>query len=368
MHTDVSVANAPNAVEKHRRYLRMVDRIRGLVAKTVPPGATVLVISKGDDELLALGSIRAAHFPQAEDGRYRGFYPKTSEDAIAQLEKLRESGAEYLLIPATAMWWLEHYAELGKHLELRYRRIAGEQETCVVFRLREPVEADRADPTNGDAPRTVQLESLVTALLPADAATAIATSEPVSKRYVRWSPPSELRGEELARSISSNLSALAETSQFLVVPAGLNEHVERPLMAALERRFRFITDQGGVCSIFRLSPTATRRTANERSGRFAQIARVLFPPGSTVATTDSEAAAAVESAGSRSVAFTGDPTNGNGAGDLSWPPGAEFIVLRMPATGFGSARELLDEDDQALLLLRGLGFCVYARARPGAQL
>jgi hypothetical protein len=86
----------------------------------VPSDATVAVISKGDTELLELGDRRAWHFPQDENGTYAGFYPPDSEACIAELERLRSKGAEYLVIPATARWWLTHYALFAEYLQTRY--------------------------------------------------------------------------------------------------------------------------------------------------------------------------------------------------------------------------------------------------------
>src|SRR5438034_539208 len=77
----------------------------------------IIVVSKGDDELLKLGGCCAWHFPQCEDGVYAGFYPVDSAAAIAHLEELRAKGAGFLLFPATSLWWLDHYVAFRWHLE-----------------------------------------------------------------------------------------------------------------------------------------------------------------------------------------------------------------------------------------------------------
>src|SRR5688572_10760929 len=61
--------------------------------------------------------------------------PATSDDAIAQLESLRGAGAEYLVLPAPAFWWLDHYARFREHLEQRYPVIFEEYDACIIFRL-----------------------------------------------------------------------------------------------------------------------------------------------------------------------------------------------------------------------------------------
>jgi hypothetical protein len=73
--------------------------------------------------------------------RFSGYYPLDSDEAVARLEALREKGAEFLLVPCTAFWWLEHYPEFKSHLENRYRVIADAKtsdNSCIIFDLRCP--------------------------------------------------------------------------------------------------------------------------------------------------------------------------------------------------------------------------------------
>ena len=55
----------------------------------LPPGAKVVVISKGDPDLLKLDGRQGWHFPQTGEGIYAGHHPGCSDEAIAQLEALR---------------------------------------------------------------------------------------------------------------------------------------------------------------------------------------------------------------------------------------------------------------------------------------
>ena len=54
---------------------------------TVPAAATVLVVTRGDEDLLELGDRRGRHFPEDADGRYSGHHPKDSQEAIDRLER-----------------------------------------------------------------------------------------------------------------------------------------------------------------------------------------------------------------------------------------------------------------------------------------
>jgi hypothetical protein len=101
----------------------------------VPPAATVVVVSRGDDELLQLSPRRAWHFPQDRDGDYVGHHPRDSAEAIAQLEELRARGAGYIVFPSTALWWLDHYTELAEHLRRSGSEVASEDGTGIVFAL-----------------------------------------------------------------------------------------------------------------------------------------------------------------------------------------------------------------------------------------
>jgi glycosyltransferase involved in cell wall biosynthesis len=118
-------------------YQQLVRRIREVVRTALPAEATVIVVSKGDNELLKLDDKRAWHFPQNEEGVYAGYHPTDSAEAIAHLEELRAKGGEFLLFPGTAFWWLEQYSEFGQHLDDRYRRV-WDDELCIIYSMSEP--------------------------------------------------------------------------------------------------------------------------------------------------------------------------------------------------------------------------------------
>ena len=88
--------------------------------------------------LLALDGRRGWHFPQDEDGVYAGYYPKDSTTAIAHLERLRGKGADYLLFPEPALWWLTYYDGLRAYLQDRYEPIADGGGGGVLVKLHTP--------------------------------------------------------------------------------------------------------------------------------------------------------------------------------------------------------------------------------------
>jgi len=132
-----------SALEKQLRRRRVAHGVQELVGAALPAGATVLVVSRGDEELLALDGRVGWHFPQAEDGRYAGYHPEDSAEAVRHLEELRVRGATHLVIPATSAWWLDHYVDFRRHLEERFAAVAADPETCVAFDLTQAPAAPR---------------------------------------------------------------------------------------------------------------------------------------------------------------------------------------------------------------------------------
>ena len=120
--------------DRFRRYQQLPARLREAVEAAVPAGATVAVVSKGDSELVDLGERRGWHFPQDDGGGYAGYYPGDGAAAVAHLEVVRARGAEFLLLPRTAFWWLDRYPEFRRHLESHYHFAHGDED-CVVYRL-----------------------------------------------------------------------------------------------------------------------------------------------------------------------------------------------------------------------------------------
>jgi hypothetical protein len=115
-----------------------IHPIREVARDALPPDAVVLIAGeRGAVPLVLDGRQRGRHFPQSEDGVYAGQYPADDEEAIAHLESLRAKGAEFLLFPATAFWWLEHYEGFRRHLKSRYRVVVEREDVCLIYDLRE---------------------------------------------------------------------------------------------------------------------------------------------------------------------------------------------------------------------------------------
>jgi hypothetical protein len=113
-------------------------RLRALSSCHLPDGAVVVVVSRGDPQLLDIGPAQARHFPATADGAYAGEYPPTGAAAVALLEDARRNGATHFLVPAPAAWWLSHYDELRAHLDRHYRLMVAAEGTGAIYDLTGP--------------------------------------------------------------------------------------------------------------------------------------------------------------------------------------------------------------------------------------
>ncbi|MFM9059144.1 MAG: hypothetical protein ACKOSQ_08480 [Planctomycetaceae bacterium] len=114
-------------------YLDLVARVRRAVRDHVPRSARVLVVGRGDEELVRLFGRTAAQFPQDAAGDFAGEYPADGPAAVAALERLAAAGWDHLVIPATSAWWLDHYRELRVHLHREWLAVHHAPDTCTIF-------------------------------------------------------------------------------------------------------------------------------------------------------------------------------------------------------------------------------------------
>jgi radical SAM protein with 4Fe4S-binding SPASM domain len=126
-------------------YHELIGQIRAVVNTALPPDALVAVVSKGDAELLDFDGRTAWHFPCDETRGWAGFHPEDSDWAIGHLERMRDDGAEFLVLPAPHLWWLDHYPQFAAHLDAHFPAIVEDRERCAIFDLR----PTRAKPGSG---------------------------------------------------------------------------------------------------------------------------------------------------------------------------------------------------------------------------
>ena len=125
----------PDLYRENRRYDDLVTRLRDTVCQYTPARAVVAVVSKGDPFLVDLPEREGWHFPRNSDGLYAGHYPADAVEAISHLEKLSRGGAQFLVFPWTAVWWLSYYEGLARYLENTAELMVNRRGTCIVYRL-----------------------------------------------------------------------------------------------------------------------------------------------------------------------------------------------------------------------------------------
>lgn len=227
------LATKPRELSDHE-YRQLKDRITAVIDAVLPSDANVLVVSKGDPGLLEFDGPQGAHFPQSDKGLYAGHHPPDSASAISHLEELRKRGAQYLVFPSTMYWWFDHYSELKRHLDTRYRVVV-RQPDCAIYALsKDGLGAD--DNASG---------TVVRELLPRRANIAIATVPEGESDLMVGSD--EWRG----------LEDLQEGNvEFLVILRPAFEWLERnpTVQEELDSRHRLVTRQEHVCTIYELLP------------------------------------------------------------------------------------------------------------------
>jgi hypothetical protein len=239
-------------------YAELVARIQQAVAETVPPGASLLIVTKGDAGLLEVPGLRAAHFPQDGAGGYAGHHPRDAAAAKAQLEALRRRGAEYFVLPATARWWLDFYGDFAGHLASECELVADVADICMVWRLPELEHGAAGAPPPGRPQASIdQLRDYLEKLTSID--TGLAVFETAEGLVAGLAPLDVMpvSGVGESEELLTELERLAELgAKYLVVPRSADEWLEsRPdLVHEIESRCPKLADQRYLCRVYGLEP------------------------------------------------------------------------------------------------------------------
>ena len=217
-------------------YASVVQAVRDAVTNHVPEGETVLVVSKGDEALLAVPGRAMRHFPGAADGAYLGYYPETDAEAVSQLEAACESGSRYFVVPRTASWWLDHYEALREHLA-RQRLIASDRD-CTLYEL--SVEPSETTDRRADL-LAEQIRELVRLLIPSESPVALFATPEAGVELGRPAHVIVPRDGICTRVEFEQASAAG--ARFVVAPTGL-------ILDGTNARV--VTRQRNVCTIFAL--------------------------------------------------------------------------------------------------------------------
>jgi len=269
-------ASEPTVSEEE--YLELRRRIHEVVRKLVPPGSTVLVVSKGDEELVKFEDRLGWHFPRTSAGQYGGYHPADAVAAISHLEELRASGADYLILPSPYAWWLDHYPEFAEHLQSRYRLVTDRPDSCLIYHLNEPplgtpvaatpALAGKPAPVLAEPESPAQLvpavRELLDSLLEPEAGVLVVSGGSDEWLHLgrrAWHFPQDGAGQYVPIHRSPNLSLVAQLDAlrdggawYLVVPSSSFSSVEgsEELVRYL-RRCRLVALRERVCALFELT-------------------------------------------------------------------------------------------------------------------
>ena len=127
---DVAAWTGPDS---HYAWLANAVGLHEEIEALLPASRRLIVV---DDEILGAEFFPAHHvIPFLEqDGSYAGL-PADDQHAVRELMRLREDGADCLVLAFTAFWWLETYPEFHRYLSSTFRCLARSQRS-IVFDLR----------------------------------------------------------------------------------------------------------------------------------------------------------------------------------------------------------------------------------------
>jgi hypothetical protein len=238
-------------------YADLVSRIQEVVAQHVPPGASVLVVSKGDAALVEMPGLAVAHFPQDSLGEYAGHHPHDSAAATAELEELRRRGAEFLVLPSTSRWWLDFYRDFAGHLATHGTLIADVPDACLIFGLGSRLQAEVGSPLTGRPRASVdQVRDYLESLVDEDATLAVLEVEGGLAPALAPLRAKGLRVVELVEGdpLHSLRRAALVGAEFLVVPRVAGEWLAEHESVAeqIERSCRKVADQKHLCRVYEL--------------------------------------------------------------------------------------------------------------------
>jgi hypothetical protein len=104
------------------------------IRTVIPPGASYILVDELQTRLAADAEHRALPFLE-RNGEYWGL-PADSQEAIREIERMRQSGCTHIVFAWPAIWWLDYYRDMAEYLRTRNRCVL-ENGRLSIFDLRE---------------------------------------------------------------------------------------------------------------------------------------------------------------------------------------------------------------------------------------
>ena len=131
----MAAAEAPApGVSSAAQWAEQLRRATAEIMEIVPPGNAFILVNDdqwGNEQDFV--DRRVIPFLEHE-GRYWG-PPENDATALSELERLRQTGAGYVVFAWPSFWWLDYYNGLRNHLQSRYSCLLA-NERVVVFNLK----------------------------------------------------------------------------------------------------------------------------------------------------------------------------------------------------------------------------------------
>lgn len=128
-----AVTAAPADLSSPELWLQSLQLAQEEILKTVPPGSSFILVD--DDQWGSEQSFPSRRsYPFLEkNGQYWG-PPPDDATAMAELERLRQAGAAYIVFAWPSFWWLQHYTGLRQHLHDHFPCVLDNQR-LLIFHL-----------------------------------------------------------------------------------------------------------------------------------------------------------------------------------------------------------------------------------------
>jgi hypothetical protein len=98
------------------------------IEPVIPPGKFLIMVDKGRAHEASDGR-RAIPFPE-RNGQWAG-YPADGRAAVAELERLRLAGAQFIVFPQPMFYWLVAYPELKQVLMTKARCVTNNHHVLI---------------------------------------------------------------------------------------------------------------------------------------------------------------------------------------------------------------------------------------------
>lgn len=122
----------PVVPSMYHTWMERLELATHEIAKLIPPGDTFILVDEAQWGGEGVESRYAIPFVE-RDGQYWG-PPADDETAIRELERLRRSGAKFMVVGWPAFWWLDYYTGLHRYLRSEFRYVL-KNSRLIVFDL-----------------------------------------------------------------------------------------------------------------------------------------------------------------------------------------------------------------------------------------